>query len=370
MRFVLSAEQEEIRGVARQYFTRDLPLDKAVERVDSEVDDPRWWPSLAEELGCQALVIPEENGGLGASFVELAMVLEEAGRALSPSPLLSTAAVATAVLLRAEDSVAAERWLPGIADGSVVAAVAIAEASGSWTPAGVECLATQDALGWSLTGAKRFVLDAAAADVILVFGRAGDELALFAVEPGDGVVVEPRTSADPTRHLADLTFDRAPATLIGALGDGAGLLTHAVDVGCVAVALDAVGGARQCLEIAVEYAKTREQFGKPIGSFQAIKHKCADMLLRVEAATSVAYEAAAAVAADADDLSTTARIAKAYATESYGLVAAETIQILGGIGFTWEHPAHLFFARAKFDEHLFGGLSTQRHQLAEMLAIS
>jgi alkylation response protein AidB-like acyl-CoA dehydrogenase len=269
------------------------------------------------------------------------------------------------------------RWVPGIADGSTIATLAVTEVSGSWDAASVTTKAVPTGERYALTGEKLFVLDGHVSDLLLVVALAPAGPSLFAVEPpSEGLTRAKMTTLDATRTQAGIQFAATPATLIGTAGGAAGPLERTLDFAAAALAAEQAGGARRVLEMAVGYAQVREQFGRPIGSFQAIKHKCADMLLAVESATSAAYAAGWAIDAAASDpadgaanieVGVLASLAKAYCSEAYHQCAAENVQVHGGIGFTWEHPAHLYYKRAKSSEILFGTPRHHRARLADRL---
>jgi alkylation response protein AidB-like acyl-CoA dehydrogenase len=325
---------------------------------------------MAEQLGLQGLAIPEEFGGAGYSYVELIVVLEEMGRALLCAPYFSSVALAANLLLVSGDDAAKKDYLPGIANGSTIAAVALAEASGRWDEEGVTVIASGSGDNWTITGEKLYVLDGHTADLILVAARTGAGVSIFAVDKGAaGLTTTPLSTMDQTRKQARVNFDSTPARLIGTDGQGWPAISRMLDLAAVALAAEQVGGAQKVLEMAVEYAKVRVQFGRPIGSFQAIKHKCADMLLEVESAKSAAYYAGWAAAEDNDELPVVASLAKSYCSEAYFHATAENIQIHGGIGFTWEHPAHIYFKRAKSSELLFGDPTYHRELLAQRIGI-
>jgi alkylation response protein AidB-like acyl-CoA dehydrogenase len=331
--------------------------------------DQAVWDQMANQLGLQALAIPEEYGGAGFTYVELTVVFEEMGAALLCAPYFSTVALGANALLQSGDESAKKDLLPGIAEGTTKATLAITEDSGRWEPESV----TLDASGgpdWSLSGHKMYVIDGHTADLVIVVARTPKGLSLFAVEGNaPGLVRTPLATMDQTRKQARLEFSSVPARLIGAEGEAGPAVTRILDLAAVALAAEQVGGAQRCLDMAVEYAKTRIQFGRPIGSFQAIKHKCADMLLEVESAKSAAYYAGWAAAEESDELPVVASLAKSYCSEAYFHAAAENIQIHGGIGFTWEHDAHLYFKRAKSSELLLGDPSYHRELLAQRIGI-
>jgi alkylation response protein AidB-like acyl-CoA dehydrogenase len=302
--------------------------------------------------------------------VELIVVLEEMGRALLCAPYFSTVALAANALLVSGDDGAKKEHLPGIASGETIATVALTEPAGRWDEEGVTLAASGSGDSWTLNGTKSFVLDGHTASLILVAARTGAGVSLFAV-PGDapGLTKTPLATMDQTRKQAKLDFAGTPARLVGTDGGGWATLSKVLDLAAVALAAEQVGGAQKVLEMSVEYAKVRVQFGRPIGSFQAIKHKCADMLLEVESAKSAAYYAGWAAAEDSDELPVVASLAKAYCSDAYFHAAAENIQIHGGIGFTWEHPAHLYFKRAKSSEILLGDATYHRELLAQRIGI-
>jgi alkylation response protein AidB-like acyl-CoA dehydrogenase len=371
MNFAFSDEQEELRAAVRRFLAEKSP-ESEVRRLMDTTDgyDPAVWSQMADQLGLQSLTIPEEFGGSGFTYVELLVVLEEMGAALLCAPFFSSVALAANALLTSGDDEAKKSYLPGIASGETIATLAITEDNGKWDFSGIECAATQQGDGWVLHGHKMFVIDGHVADLIIVAARTAAGVSLFAV-PGDasGLTRTPLPTMDQTRKQARLQFAEVPATLIGTDGGAEAGLSKTLDLAAVALAAEQVGGAQHVLDASVEYAKTRIQFGRPIGSFQAIKHKCADMLLEVESAKSAAYYAAWAAAEDSDELPVVASLAKSYCSEAYFHSAAENIQIHGGIGFTWEHPAHLYFKRAKSSELLLGDPSYHRELLAQRIGI-
>jgi alkylation response protein AidB-like acyl-CoA dehydrogenase len=369
--FVFSGEQDELRKSVRR-FLDDKSSEIEVRRLMDTVDgyEPAVWKQLTEQMGLVGLAIPEKYGGSGFSYVELIVVFEEMGRALLCAPYFSTVALAANLLLASGDESAKADYLPALASGEKIGTVALAEATGRWDEAGVSMAATRSDNGWLLDGEKSFVTDGHLADVVLVAARTNAGVSIFAVDKGAiGFAATPLATLDQTRKQAKLSFANTPARLIGSDGGGWTALAKMLDLAAVALAAEQVGGAQQVLDVTVQYAKDREQFGQPIGSFQAIKHKCADMLLEVESARSAAYYAGWVAADDDDELPVVASLAKAYCSEAYFHAAAESIQIHGGIGFTWEHPAHLYFKRAKSSELLFGDASYHRELLAQRIGI-
>ena len=371
MNFAFSEEQEELRRITRQFLESKSPETEVRRLMDTDEGyDPAVWSQMANELGLQSLIIPEEFGGQGFTFVELTVVLEEMGRALLCAPYFSSAVLAASTLLHAGDEAAKTAHLPGIASGATIATVAFTEPNGKWDASGIEATATQSGDGWSITGTKMFVLDGNVANLLLVAAKTDAGVSIFAVDPSDASVTRTNLATmDQTRKQSKVELVGTPATLVGSDGAGWTTLTRVLDLAAVALAAEQVGGAQKVLETAVQYAKDRVQFGRPIGSFQAIKHKCADMLLEVESAKSAAYYAAWCAAELNDELPSVASLAKAYCSEAYFHAAAENIQIHGGIGFTWEHPAHLYFKRAKSSELLFGDPTYHRELLAQRIGI-
>jgi alkylation response protein AidB-like acyl-CoA dehydrogenase len=369
--FAFSDEQEQLRLTVRRFLADKSPISEVRRLMEMQPGyDPAVWAQMAGQLGLLGLVIPEEFGGAGSGFAELAVVLEEMGRALFCGPFFSTALLATTAILAAADEEHKKDLLPDIAAGTVIGALAVAEDDGLWDAAGVRLNATQCGDRYLLNGHKMYVLDGHLADLIITVGRIGDDLAFFAVSgdsPGLGRTALP--TLDMTRPQARLEFSDVPGRLIGSPQIAPRALARVLDLAAVGLAAEMAGGAQRCLDMSVSYAKTRVQFGRPIGSFQAIKHKCANMLLEVESAKTAAYYAAWAAAAGSDELAAVASLAKAYCSEAYFHAAAENIQIHGGIGFTWEHDAHLYLKRAKSSELLFGDPCFHRELLAQRIGI-
>ena len=371
MNFAFSEEQEELRRTVRA-FLESKSSEAEVRRLmetESGYDDAVW-KQMGEQMGLQGLAIPEEHGGSGYSYVELVVVLEEMGRRLLCAPYFSTVVLAANAILHSGDDKAKSELLPGIASGETIATVAFTEENGRWDEAGVTMTATKSGDGYTLDGAKSFVLDGHTASLIIVAARTDAGVSLFSVK-GDasGLTRTALPTMDQTRKQAKLEFSGTPATLVGTDGGGWSTLETMLDLAAVGLAAEQVGGAQFVLEMAVQYAKDRVQFGRPIGSFQAIKHKCADMLLEVESAKSAAYYAAWCASEMNDELPAVASLAKAYCSEAYFHATAENIQIHGGIGFTWEHPAHLYFKRAKSSELLLGDPTYHRELLAQRIGI-
>jgi alkylation response protein AidB-like acyl-CoA dehydrogenase len=327
------------------------------------------WALLTGQLGLSGIAVPERHGGAGYGPEEVGVVLEEMGGALLVAPYFSTVLAGQALAATGEEAVMA-RWLPGIADGSLTAALAIAEDSGSWDLAGVAATARPAGDDWAVSGTKMFVVDGHTADLLLVVARAPEGPGIFCVEGGAEGVERVRLDAlDLTRPLASVTLRDARATRVGAYLDTGRWLSGVTDLVLAALAAEQLGGAARCLELSVEYAKVREQFGRAIGTFQAIKHKCANLLLEVESGRSAVHYATGALARRQPDASLAATLAYVHCSRAFTHAAKECIQIHGGIGYTWEHDAHLYLRRAKSSELLLGPPARQRARLAELAGI-
>jgi alkylation response protein AidB-like acyl-CoA dehydrogenase len=370
MYFSFSPEHDDLRSAVRDFLADKSP-EAEVRRLMDTADgyDPAVWRQMARQLGLQGLIVPEEFGGAGFGYVELLVVLEEMGRALLCAPYFSTVALAANLLLALGDKAAQADYLPGIADGSLIATVALSEASGRWDEAGITATAAQAGDQWALTGEKMYVLDGHTAGLILVAARTPGGVSLFAIDTAAidtaAVTATPLKVMDQTRKQARLTFEGTPARLIGTEGGAWPALSRMLDLAAVALAAEQVGGAQRVLDTAVAYAKERVQYGQEIGGYQAIKHKLADLLVEVESARSAAYYAAWAVAEDSDEVPAVASLAKSLCSEAYFHTAQDNIQVHGGIGFTWEHSAHLYFKRAQSSEVLFGDPSYHRELFAQ-----
>jgi alkylation response protein AidB-like acyl-CoA dehydrogenase len=362
MIFTFTDEQRELSATLRRFLQDKSPSAEVRRLMQTEQGyDPQAWAQLAGQLGLQGLAIPEKYGGSGAGPVELAVACEEMGRALLCAPYFATAVLAAQALLASGDQAAAEEFLPSLADGSTIATVAVCEDDGAWTTDRLQTRARRSGDGYVLDGRKSFVLDGHVAGLLLVAAQADAGPSLFAVpENAAGLSRRLLETLDMTRKQAVLELDGVPARLIGAEGGAADVIAQTVRHAAVALAAEQVGGAQRCLDMSVEYAKIRMQFGRPIGSFQAIKHMCADMLLEVESARSAAYYAAWAAEEQSAELPLVASVAKAFCSETFSRAAADNIQIHGGIGFTWEHDAHLYYRRAKSTELMLG--TPQEHR--------
>jgi len=372
----LAQEREALRDTVRTMLERTSSEAEVRRLMETETGyDPAVWKQAAEGLGLTGLAIPEEYGGSGFGPLELAVVFEEMGRALYGGPFLSTVGLAASALLASGDDAAKKEWLPGIAAGTTTATLALTEESSAWTADAVTTTATRDGNAARLSGVKWYVLEGHTADLVLVVARDGNGVGLFAVTAdADGLTREAMSTMDATRKMARLTFDNVAAQPVGAQTEGWRIVEQALRQGAVMLAAENVGGAQRCLDMAADYARERIQFGRPIGSFQAVKHRLANLLIEVEQAKSASYfaarEAAALAAGEGgDDLPLAASLAKAYTGDAYFHVAADNIQIHGGIGFTWEHPAHLYFKRAKTNQLLLGSSSYHRALVADAVGI-
>ena len=374
MDFAFSEEQEMLRASAREFLAKQCPSSYVRRMMEAEdAWDPAFWARLAE-MGWTGLGIPEEYGGVG-TFLDLVVVLEEAGRALLPGPFFSTMGLAVPTLLEAGGEAHKKEVLSAIAAGDARATVALTEPSGRWDADGVTLAASRSGDGWRLDGVKLFVPDAAIADHTIVAartrgdGEAGVTLFLVSGRPS-GMTVRALKTLDMTRRWYEVRFEGVElpeSAVVGAVDQGWAPLRRALDWAAAGLCAEMVGGAQHVLDTSVEYAKTRQQFGKPIGIYQAVSHKLADMLLETESARSATYYAAWAVDADAPDRTLAASMAKAYTSDAYRRAAGNGIQVHGGIGFTWEHDMHLYFKRAKASEVTLGDATYHRELVAQAL---
>jgi alkylation response protein AidB-like acyl-CoA dehydrogenase len=371
MDFAFSPDQQLLRGAARAFLAEHVT--PAV--VRALWDDPRGesdavWKEMAR-LGWLGLALPEAHGGSALGMVETAIVLEEMGRVACPGPYLETVVAARGLEIAGNPAQQA-RWLPAIAGGAARATVALLDAELDWRPEATATRAEPAPGGARLTGVKQWVPWAHVADVLLVPARGPEGLSVFLVEAGaEGLDVSPVPAMDPGMRWSTVRLDGVPAghgARVGELGAATGLLGDLLLRGAVGAAAAMLGAARRCLDMSVEYAKVREQFGQPIGSFQAIRHRCAEMLLEVENAHAATYYAAWALDADAEDRALAASVAKAYVSDAARKVCGEAIQVHGGIGFTWEYDLHLYFKRAKTLEATWGDADYHRELIVRQVA--
>src|SRR3989454_5511456 len=376
MNFAFSEEQEQLREAVRKFMEAKSPSSEVRRLMETtEGYDEAVWKQMAQELGLQSLHIPEAHGGQGFTFVELGIVLEEMGRVLLCAPYFSTVALAANAIMNAGTDGQQGELLPGIASGETIAALAFTEPNGRWDASGITMEAQGSGDSYTLDGTKMFVTDGHPANTIAgaarLAGTSGEDGISFFVVDGDasGLTRTPLTTMDQTRKQARLEFSGVPARPLGDPGKGWAALSKTLDQAAVCLSNEMVGGAQKVLEMSVDYAKVRVQFGRPIGSFQAIKHKCADMLLEVESSKSATYYAAWAVANDVPEGPLAAAMAKAYCSDAYRHTAGEGIQIHGGIGFTWEHDMHIYFKRAKSSEVTFGDATWNREIVAQLIGL-
>jgi len=369
--FTPTDEQRELQRLVRRFCEEKSPITEVRRLMESDSGfDTGVWDQMGKELGLQSLHIPEAYGGMGFTVVELGLVLEELGRALLCVPFLSSVVLAANAILAAGDEEQRRSLLPGIAAGEVRGALAFAESTDTWAPEAVATEAVADSDRYRLSGAKTMVVDGHTAHTLVVSarvpagtGREGVSLFIVDCDDAPGMTRDAMPTLDQTRKLATVTFDRTPARLLGSEGSGWPALERTLQLAAVALASEQVGGAARCLDMSVEYAKVRQQFGRPIGSFQAIKHRCADMLLDVESARSASYYAMSA-AAENVELPLAAALARAHCSEVFSRAASACVQIHGGIGFTWEHDAHLYLKRARGSEALLGGIGHHQDLVA------
>ena len=379
MDFGFNDEQELLRSTARKFLENECPSEFVRKRMaePAGVTD-EFWAKVAEQ-GWLGLVFPEAYGGSGLGFVDLTVLMEEMGRAVMPGPFVSTVLLGGLTILEAGSSAQKEAWLPKVAGGRAKTALAWTEPSGRWDAAGVTTTAKPAPGGWVLSGTKLFVLDAHLADVLVVVARSAETkqpeegISLLLVPKGTpGLEVRLLPTMDQTRKLCEVSLNdvRVDAgAVLGSVGGGWAPLARVIERATVALCSEMCGGAQRVLDMTVDYAKIRMAFGRPIGSYQGVKHKAADMLVDVENAKSLTYYAAWAVDENVPEAALAASMAKACCSDAYRKVAAAGIQLHGGIGFTWEHDLHLYFKRAKSSEFTFGDATYHRERVAQLIAL-
>jgi alkylation response protein AidB-like acyl-CoA dehydrogenase len=379
MDFGFNDEQELLRSTARKFLENECTSEFVRKRMaePAGVTD-EFWGKVAEQ-GWLGLVFPEAYGGSGLGFVDLTVLMEEMGRVVMPGPFVSTVLLGGLTILEAGSSAQKDAWLPKIAAGQAKTALAWTEPSGRWDAGGVITSAKPAGGGWVLSGTKLFVLDAHLADVLVVVARSAetkqpaDGISLMLVPRGTpGLEVRLLPTMDQTRKLCEVTLNdvRVGADhLLGSVGGGWSPLARVVERATVALCAEMCGGAQRVLDMTVDYAKIRVAFGRPIGSYQGVKHKAADMLVDVENAKSLTYYAAWAVDENVPEAALAASMAKACCSDAFRKVAAAGIQLHGGIGFTWEHDLHLYFKRAKSSEFTFGDATYHRERVAQLIAL-
>ena len=373
MDFAFSSEQEEFRETLARFFEEQAPIAEVFRLMETpEGYDPGLWKQMGEELGLQGVHVPEALGGQGFGFLELGLVMEEMGRALLCSPYFSSVCLATNAVLNAGTEEQQQRWLPGLASGETIGTLALLDEGDEWSAEGVTLEAARDADTLVLNGRKRLVTDGVQANLLVVAARqpgstGSDGITLAVVESdAAGLAATPHETLDMTRKLADVSFDGVRALPLGEPGQAGAALAKTLDQARICLALENVAGAERCLNDAVAYAKDRIQFGRAIGSFQAIKHTLAEVLLEVESGKSAAYWASWVAAEDREELPLAAAVAKSFCDDAYLKASEDSIHVHGGIGVTWEASPHLFAKRAKSNEILLGHPGWQRRRIAQI----
>ena len=356
MQFGLTESQEFLKNSARKFFAGECPSAEMRRLMETDTAyDATLWSKLTDQ-GYTGIIFPEAYGGVGLGKVELMLLMEEAGRALLPGPFFSTVVLAGSVLDAVGTPEHKRKYLEPICKGEVRSTAAILEADASWNPRNVQLCADNG----KLTGEKLFVTDAAVADFLIVVARNG----VFAVDSkARGLTISPMSGMDLTRKLYVVELNDTPAEELGSNSN----LPRALDIATAALAAELVGGMQRTLDVTVEYAKTRKQFGKPIGMFQAVQHQCADMYLETESSRSAVYYAGWALEENAPDAAAAVSIAKMYCSDAARTVGNRGIQIHGGMGFTWENDLHLYYRRAKASETAFGDATFHRERIASMV---
>ena len=373
MDFGFSEEQEMLRDAAKRFLADNCPT-KFVRQMmaDGTAHDAGFWKKIVE-LGWPGLLIPENYGGQGGSFLDMTVIAEEAGKALIPGPFFTTALLGAPILIEGGSEEQKKSILPQMASGQFIGTVAIAEASGRFDAAGIQMKASKSGSDYVLSGEKFFVPDAHVANGIAVAARTSGSgengISIFVVPSNaKGITITQLKTVDMTRRLCHVKFDNVKAEgTLGKIDQGWQVLRRTLDIATAGLATEMVGTAQKALDLSVDYAKTRVQFGKPIGSFQAVKHKCVDMMVAVENARSLVYYAAWTVDTNNEEAKTAVPMAKAYASDMAKNVTSEAIQVHGGIGFTWEHDMHLFHRRALAGEANFGNAPVHRETVARSL---
>ena len=377
MNFGFNEEQELLRSTARKFFDNECASETVRKLMDGpEGMTPDLWKKIAEQ-GWTGLIFPDEHGGMDLGFVDLVVLMEEMGRAVVPGPFFSTVLLGGLALLEAGTDAQKKAWLPKITSGEARATLAWMEPSAELGARGLTLQATAKGAGFTLDGTKLFVHDAHTADVIVVAARTGsgkspeEGISLFLVPKGTpGLSVTLLPTMDQTRKLCEVGLKSVALgadALMGPAGSGWAPLARVIDRATVALCAEMCGGAQKVLEMTVEYAKIRQAFGRPIGSYQGVKHKAADMLVDVENSKSITYYAAWAMDEGVPEGPLAVSMAKAYVSDAYRRVSGAGIQLHGGIGFTWEHDLHLYFKRAKGSEFTFGDATWHRERVAQLV---
>ena len=358
-------EADDLRQAVREFLEVTSPPERVRDLMNTDEGyDRAAWHQMAVQLGLHGIAVPEQFGGAGATMSELAVVFEEMGAALLCAPFFGTVALAAHALLFSGDTEAMERYLPALVDGSATATVILNGRLDPWDASALTLTAHRDGTGHRIRGTADHVIDGHTANLLLAAANTDVGPSLFAISGhADGLTRDLLATLDRTRKVARLRFDDVPAQVIGTEGDAAAGLARTSDLALVALAAEQTGAAQRCLDMAVGYAKERIQFGRAIGSFQAVKHRCADMLVAIEGARSAVFHAAET----GGDLSSAASVAKMVCSEALLQVALDNMRIHGGIGFTWEHDAHLYVRRAKATELMFGSPDYHAQRLADLV---
>ncbi len=371
MQFGLSESQQILKNNARKFFAAECPPAEVRRLIETETAcDAALWNKMAEQ-GFLGVIVPEEFGGMGLGLVEMAALAEEMGRALLPGPYFSTVLMAGAAIDAAGDAAQKGKYLGKIANGEARATLAVLERSASWDPDALQMTAAHSNGGLALSGEKMFVTDAGAADFIVVAARSGHHPVLAVVDrSAAGIDVKRMPALDLTRPIYRIRFDDVAVDAGGVLATGEKARTaleRSLDLATVALTAEMTGGMQRVLDITVEYAKTRKQFGRPIGQYQAVQHQCADMFLFTESSRSAAYYAAWAMNEGVPEARAAVSVAKAYASDAYREVGNRGIQVHGGMGFTWENDVHLYYRRAKASELAFGDATYHRERIVKLV---
>ena len=367
--FMFNDEQAQLLSAVKKFAAENFD-EQAIRRL-MESDppfDPAVWGRLGAELGVLGLSVPEDDGGVGGTLVDQAVAVEVLGATLATGPLFGTVYLTIPALVAASAGPVRDGVLADLVEGRRTAAFAVPDRAGSFDPALITLRASGSGDTLTVSGTVDRVVDGGVADDLLVAAEGADGIALYAVEAtASGVERTPLATLDLTRQQATIRFTDAPARLVADSGEAARVIEHALHVGSVLLAVEQVGAAQHLLDLAVEYAKSRLQFGRPIGSFQAVKHRLADVMVDIEHARSAAYHAIWALTDGSDDAALAASIAQATASAAFVRAATDAIQTLGGIGFTWEHQAHLYFKRATTDAALLGSAEQHRSRVADLV---
>jgi len=377
MNFGFTEDQEALRDATRKFLDNECPTTFVRKMMaDETAHATELWKKIAE-LGWLGIIVPEEFGGSGGSFLDLVVILEEEGKSLLPGPFFATALLGTTAILAGGSAAQKSAILPKVAEGNHILTLALAEKSGRYDAAGVTLAAKPKGKDFVLSGEKLFVPDAHVADQLIVAARTAqsgspeDGITLFLVDAkAPGVTITQLKTVDMTRrqcHVALQDVAVANAQVVGEVGKGWPILRRVLEQAMAGLCAEMVGTGQKALDMAVTYAKERVQFGKPIGSFQAVKHKCVDMMVQVENARSLTYYAAWTVDENGSEAAQAVPMAKAYCSDMCKTVTSEAIQVHGGIGFTWEHDMHLFYRRGLASEAAFGSAPVHREIVAQTL---